>query len=376
MEIEAFNRQSLITTNMKIRRRNSKKMNPLARMLFGALALLGAFVLLWTNEGRVNLADVAKKSEATSAERVDPALEGEFVSVTGRLETAVPVNDPLYLRPAEFVQLNRWAEMYAWVEDEETDGDFTDYTYELEWTDDPRSAEEFYYPEGHANPPMPLYDETFTAVSATVGAYQIDPQRMQLPRPESLTLSRQNVLEGPYQIDEEYIFEGDGMLDMPQLGDMRVSYTAVPANITATAFGLQSGSEITAYVHRGKTELYRTLAGDREQAILRLNTEYKNLLWGFRVMGFFVMWLGLGLLVSPLTALLSFVPVLGNLGRKAIGAVTFMLALVLAALTSSISALVHNVWALLFVALLLGGGFYWWQRNQEELPRRSDWSNS
>ncbi|MCP4427999.1 MAG: hypothetical protein GY803_26230 [Chloroflexi bacterium] len=353
---------------MKVRR-NSKRMNPFARMLLGVLVMLGAFVLLWTNEGRVNLADVAKKSEQTSAESVNPALEGEFVGVTGRLETAVPVNDDLYLRPAEFVQLNRWVEMYAWVEDEETDEGNTNYTYEMMWTNDPRSAEEFYYPEGRSNPLMPVYDATFTAEAATIGDYQINPLQMTLPKPETLPLSAQNVQEGPYRIGEEYIFEGKGTLDNPKLGDVRASFTGVPSGIAVTAFGKQTGIEITAYVHREKTELYRALAGNRDQAILKLNTEYKNLLWGFRVMGFMMTWAGLGLLASPLTSLLRFVPVLGNLGRKAIGAVTFVLALLLAGLTSAVSALAHNVWAMLFLlALLLGGGFYWQRRNQEKAP--------
>ena len=81
-------------------------------------------------------------------------------------------------------------------------------------------------------------------------------------------------------------------------------------------------------------------------------------------MGFFAMWLGLGLLVSPLTALLRFVPVLGNLGRKAIGAVTFALAALFSLVIIIVSALLHNLWALLTLAVLLGAGFYIWQRNQ------------
>jgi hypothetical protein len=88
------------------------------------------------------------------------------------------------------------------------------------------------------------------------------------------------------------------------------------------------------------------------------------MLWGFRAMGFFAMWLGLGMLVSPLTALLRFIPVLGNLGRKAIGALTFVLALLLSLVIIVISALLHNIWALLTLAVLLGAGFYFWQRNQ------------
>lgn len=347
-----------------MRRRRETK-NPFVRMLFGGLVLLGAVVLLWTNEGRVNLADVAVKSRPVGADVVDGANEGEFVSVTGRLDTAVPTTDDLYLRHAEFVQVNRRVEMYAWVEDEETNDNSTTYTYELAWTNDPRSAEEFAEPTGHENPPLPVYGETFTAVSATLGAFQIDTQQMELPRPQPLALSLQNVLEGPYRISEEYLFEGKGSLQTPQLGDVRVSFTAVPAGITATAFGVQTGQTFTSYDYRGRAELYRILAGSQSEAIKQLDTEYKIMLWGFRGLGFFLTWLGLGLLVSPLTALLRFIPVLGNLGRKAIGALTFVLALLLSLMIITISALLHNVWAVLTLTALLGAGFYLWQRNRQ-----------
>jgi hypothetical protein len=350
------------------RRRESK--NPFVRMLFGVLALLGAVVLLWTNEGRVNLADVAVKSKPVNANEINPANEGEFVSVTGRLDTAVPTTDDLYLRRAEFVQVKRWVEMYAWVEKEESDEDSTSYTYELTWTNDPRPAEEFNSPNGHRNPPLPVENATFTAVSATLGTFEVDTQQMQLPRPESLALSYQNVLEGPYHVGEKYLFEGKGSLATPQLGDVRVSFTAVPAGITATAFGVQTGQTFTPYDYRGRAELYRILAGSQAEAIKQLDTEYKIMLWGFRVMGFFAMWLGFGLLVSPLTALLRFIPVLGNLGRKAIGVLTFVLALLLSLIIIIISALLHNIWALLTLAVLLGGGFYLWQRNRAAVDGR------
>jgi hypothetical protein len=345
------------------RRRESK--NPFVRMLFGGLVLLGAVVLLWTNEGRVNLADVAVKSKPVSADGVDAANEGEFVSVTGRLDTAVPTTDDLYLRRAEFVRVKRWVEMYAWVEEEESDEDGTSYNHELTWTNDPRPSSEFQRPEGHENPPLPVESATFTAVSATLGAFQIDTQQMELPRPQPLALSLQNVLEGPYQISEKYLFEGKGSLQNPQLGDVRVSFTAVPAGITATAFGVQSGPGFAPYNYRGRAELYRILAGSQADAIKQLDTEYKIMLWGFRGMGFFLMWLGSGLLASPLTALLRFIPVLGNLGRKAIAALTFVLALVFSLIVIVISALLHNIWALLTLVVLLGAGFYLWQRNRQ-----------
>ncbi len=344
------------------RRQNTK--NPFVRMLFGVLVLLGSVVLLWTNEGRVNLADVAVKSKPVNANEINPANEGEFVSVTGQLDTAVPTTDDLYLRRAEYVQVNRWVEMYAWEEKEESDDNSTSYDYELTWTDDPRPASEFYWPEGHENPPLPVHNETFTAVSATLGVFQIDTQQMELPRPKPLGLSLQNVLEGPYRISEEYLFEGKGSLETPQLGDVRVSFTAVPAGITATAFGVQTGQTFSPYDYRGRAELYRILAGSQAEAIKQLDTEYKIMLWGFRALGFFAMWLGLVLLVSPLTALLRFVPVLGNLGRKAIGAFTFVLAFLLSLIIIIISALLHNIWALVTLAVLLGGGFYLWQCNQ------------
>ncbi len=285
-------------------------------------------------------------------------LEGELVAVTGPLETAGPIGGDYYLRPGDYVQINRWVEMYAWVEEVERDDDGTDYYYELEWTDNPLPPEEFYWADGHENPPLEIRDETFTVESATVGQYQIDPGRIKLPRAKALSLSIQKVYEGPYRIAEDYIFEGEGTLAQPVLGDIRVSFTTVPANMMVTVFGRQTDNAITPFDYNDKIQLYRALAGERSQAIDQLNSEYKNLLWGFRILGLLIMWLGLNLLASPLTSLLRFAPRLEQIGNWAIRGLTFVLALVMATTVMLISAIVHNIWALLTVLLLAGGAIY------------------
>jgi hypothetical protein len=132
-----------------------------------------------------------------------------------------------------------------------------------------------------------------------------------------------------------------------------------------TAFGRQTGSEIARYHHDEETQLYRVLAGDRSQALGQLNREYRNLLWGFRFLGFLLMWLGLNLLVSPLTFMLRFIPALGNIGRWLLRGVTLALALIFSLTIMIVSAIAHNIWAMLILLLLLSASIYVWRERKQ-----------
>ncbi len=356
-------RESILRRGRFGRRRKNKRGGVIARILFGLLIIAGSLVALWLNEGRVNWADAARKSTAVDA-AYNPDTEGEFVSVTGLTATSAPIGDDRYLRAGDYLRVDREVEMFAWVEKEDSDEDETSYTYELEWTDDPRPASEFNWPDGRENPPFPVTSETMTAVSARVGAYQFNTETIQYPYTDPVPLSMETVLEGPYQITEKYIFQGKGTLAQPELGDIRISFEAVPANVTMTAFGVQRESSLIPYNYRDKGELYRILTGDRAAAVARLQTEYRNLLWGFRIGGALLMWLGFGLLFSPFTRLLDFVPVVGGVGKLAVTAVSFILAFTISLTAILISAILHNLWLLLLVlaVLIIGGGWFWRQR--------------
>ena len=88
-----------------------------------------------------------------------------------------------------------------------------------------------------------------------------------------------------------------------------------------------------------------------------MESQYKLLLWVFRVIGFILMWTGLSLLFSPLIQLLDIVPFFGDIGKSVIQGITFVVALILSAITIAISIVVHNAIALgITISILIIGG--------------------
>ena len=88
----------------------------IAGVATGGVLFITSFVILWVNEGRVDLSQIARKSTQIPSAAVDAASEGKFVSVTGPLTVAGKLGDAPYLLPGDYVSLDRQVQMYSWVE--------------------------------------------------------------------------------------------------------------------------------------------------------------------------------------------------------------------------------------------------------------------
>ena len=89
-------------------------------MLVGVVLFVVAFPLLWWNEGRTDLGNVAKKAQVVAPQPASATGEGKLVAVTGPLATEDQLQDPKYLQPGAYVKLQREVEQYAWVETKKT----------------------------------------------------------------------------------------------------------------------------------------------------------------------------------------------------------------------------------------------------------------
>jgi hypothetical protein len=176
----------------------SNIMESIKGVAVGALLFFASFWVLWMNEGRVDLSEVAKKSVAVKADSVDKGADGKFVSVTGDLKVDGKIEDPELLQPGEYVSLDRQVEMWAWTEKKSRDEKKkvggskevkTTYTYEKEWTDKPWPPSKFEYAKGHENPSLPIQGQTFSAKKAMIGAYSFNPGEASLPSGEQLKLT-------------------------------------------------------------------------------------------------------------------------------------------------------------------------------------------
>jgi hypothetical protein len=350
----------------------SRLMGSVVGVLFGILLFFGSFFVLWINEGRTDLSTIADDSIAVSAASVDPANEGKLVAAAGTLSADEPLGDPEYLRSGAYLTLERNVEMYAWEENSSSTSETnlggsetttTEYTYEKGWTSSPESSSSFEVPSGHQNPELTVDEAYFTASSARVDAFEVDLDSMSLPSSESVPLDNNSLVQGVNgRINEDYLYMGKGTPQSPQVGDVRISFSAVPSGVDVTAFGEQQGSALVPFV-RGNDQLYLAHAGDRASAIEALHTSYQVMGWVFRVVGFLMMWIGMGMVSGPLSTFLDVLPIFGSVSRNLIGFFTFGIALVLTAITVFIAALLQNIIALFVLLLFVVGvaGFLYWR---------------
>jgi hypothetical protein len=336
-------------------------------LLIGVLIFFLAFFILWNNEGSVDFSRVARTSVPVAASTLDSGASGKLVSLSGKMSTVDLVSDPQFLKPGSYLQLSRRVEIFAWQEKSQSETQDklgggsetkTTYTYTKVWTANPKDSSRFQVPAGHENPPLPVESMTFTALTGKLGVYSIDPQNMELPKPVPLGLTAEMLLPGQ-TLSGGLIFSGKGTLQSPQVGDLRISYAAVPSPINVTAFGKLEEDSLVPYLYKGKDKLYRAVKGSRDEAIAQMAAEHSAAVWAVRIVGFLMMWGGLFLFLNPLNAILKVLPWLGTAGRWMTGIITFPVALVLTVITVVIAIVAHNIWLLLAVLAALAGFVYW-----------------
>lgn len=337
-------------------------------LVLGLILFFASFFVLHWNEGRVDFSQIANTAVEISATSPHTAAQGKLVSTTGSLTSTQLLGDNLFLKSGKYIAIRRDVEMFAWDENKRTETQknvggsetrTTTYTYTKEWVDKPDNSSSFKSPEGHYNPPKSLPNFTGRVSEAKVGIYSLDLKNIDLPTWQRLQLNQQNItLQGGFSLVGNYLFKGNGTLENPQVGDLRLQYFVLPNGMNVTVFGkLESNNRITPYFYQDQHRLYRIFTGNREQATSQMKTESQILTWVLRLVGFVMMWIGLALALEPISVILDFLPFLGSITRGITGASTFIIAFVLSSITILVSMLLHNLIALAItvaVAVVVG----------------------
>jgi Transmembrane protein 43 len=351
-------------------------------ILIGLLLFLGSFVLIYINEGRTDISKIAQKAVSIESSAVSAEHQDELVVTTGDVMAASQIGD-VFLKDGDYVYLRRVVESYAWEEDKETDNDtdITTYTYKKVWTSSPDDSSKFNQTAEHVNIMPSIESQSFVADDAKVGVYEVDLDKMTLPGLEKITLSNENVILGgraleegeeyfedindiPAELSGEYIYKGFGTVEASAIGDVRVSYMALNSGEEMTVFGVLKDSAIKTYVDGDKNKLYRGFLGTAEEAVAQMSDEHDTSIWLLRVLGFVLMWMGLGMILAPISAVLDFVPLIGSLSKSLIGIVTFIIAGILTVVTIMISMIAHNIFAMIGIVVIFAGGVYLYLQNQ------------
>jgi hypothetical protein len=137
-------------------------------------------------------------------------------------------------------------------------------------------------------------------------------------------------------------------------------------NTNATVFGKLDGDTVGAYYDDG-TKLHYLFPGTRDAALANMHQEYVIALWAVRALGFILMWLGLMMILGPISVLLDVLPIMGKVSRSAVGIVTFLVALVLSVVTMLVSKLLHNPIAVMaVVVIVVAAGVYYFKKHRKK----------
>ena len=357
----------------------------------GVVLFALSFGVLFWNEGRAvkrarALDETAAGTVSVQAAAIDPANEGKPVHFSGAA-TGQKLADPTFGVARDAIHLHRVAEMYQWDEDEkrETTKDTvgggkttkTTYTYKKVWSESPIDSSKFRQANGHQNPPaMRVRGEKWAAKQVNVGAFRLPRSLVSridnfepVPVNESMlnklppSLGRGAVAsEGrfylPYAVNPQVKVNPE----QPQVGDIRVSFKAVPPG-PVSVVAKQAGGTLEAFqTSNGPVELLYVGAHTVDAMFKSEHTKNNLLTWILRVAGFVVMWVGLATALNPLKVLADVVGILGDVVGAGVGLISGLVALTLSVSTIAVAWLVYR--PLLGTALLAvaAAGVWWFTR--------------
>ena len=333
-------------------------MDSLIGVLVGVGLFFVSFILLFWNEGRLDIGKYVDKN----AVMVSVAEAGDLSYVTDNIQ-ADSFGDTYLQKSNNYIQIKRIPEIYAWQEIIESDsktelgGSETTtkrYVYEMKWLSRPKDSDSFKEPEGHRNPQFTFLGANLYSPSALVGGYTFEPQKTNIPFVEVVFLTEENAIEtnGFALQGNQFLYDRVGASNNAEIGDVRIYYEGVEANKIGTIFGLAENNKISTYNPEEEKVLHLRY-GNRDEAIATLRQEHSTETWIFRGLGFVSMWIGMMFILRPLPILMSIIPILGRASSGIIALVTFFVALALSTITILASIIFHNIWFLIGVIAII-----------------------
>lgn len=331
----------------------------------GLAFFVGAFPLLWWNEGRAvktqkSLEEGQGAVITVPADRVNPANNMKLVHLTGRADTSETMTDPQFLVSApNAIKLRRNVEMYQWEENKETktrkklgggEERVTTYTYDKKWSDRLIDSSNFKEAEDHHNPSaMPFESREAQAEHVTVGAFSLTRSLVdKLNEFEPVSLTPEHLaalpddLKSKLKVANNSFYAGEDPQNA-QIGDARITFSVVkPADVTVVS--KQSGTTFEPYRASAGMDIEMLKRGvftaqAMFESALRENT---ILTWILRAVGFFLMFIGLAMFFRPISVVGDVVPMFGSLLAFGTGLFAFIVAGVLSIGTIGVAWIVYR----------------------------------
>ncbi|MCR5266600.1 MAG: TMEM43 family protein [Cyanobacteria bacterium RUI128] len=367
---ESFTETSKISYGTNIK-------NSFGGCIIGLIIFLLAFVVLWKNEGN-NVAQIAKanyiKKTAIeiSADKIERENDNKLVQLSGNAITDTTLSDGIVTLPKVFA-LARKVEMYQWEESVETTskdelgGSTTEtktYTYDKVWSGVEINSKNF-KKQNYKNPPFPIKSATLFAKSGKLGEFTLTNKQSQAMH--DYTEYDELPPNHKYKIFENKYYTSINP-ENPAIGDIRISYGYVPTNTEISIIGRQkSDNTLTSYSYKD-SPIYLQQSGEKTKgemvsAFRKGNRMITNL---FRILGWFMMYIGLNMFINPLVVIFKVVPFVESIVGFLTSSVIFLISVALSLLTISIAWFAYRPFLTLGVLAVIGLIVYEVKRKMKE----------
>ncbi len=339
---------------------NEGPRSSLGKMAGGFGLFVLSFPLLFWNEGRAvetsrSLEEGAGTVTSVAADTVVPQNEGKLVHLTGEATSDQAISDDTFAVSANGLRLMRTVEMYQWEEKTKTENKknasgkkkkTTTYTYNTVWSDELIDSAEFEITKGHLNPAeLPWPNKTTNGQGITLGAFSL-PENLVAKitdwQPVTPTAEAATQVSSDALVHQDYIYIGEDPTD-PAVGDVRVSFRVAPHQ-QVSVIAKQLGSTFEPYQTEAGMPINMLTAGtvSADQMFTSALEANTTLTWILRLVGFLMMFGGIRGIFRPLTRIMEFIPLLGDLVNMGVGLFAGVLAVLLSLITISVGWIAHR----------------------------------
>ena len=146
----------------------------------------------------------------------------------------------------------------------------------------------------------------------------------------------------------------------PEVGDVRITWTYIPDTVAISVASCQMGNTFTPYVAENGYKVDLLQMGTRSKDLMFQAAKDGNTMWTWilRLAGWFMMYIGLGMILKPLSVLGDVLPIIGNILEFGISIISFFVSSIVALVVISIAWLFYRP-LLGIVLLAAAGGLVW-----------------
>ena len=143
----------------------------------------------------------------------------------------------------------------------------------------------------------------------------------------------------------------------PQIGDVRIKWSYIPDTMPISVAACQQGNTFTPFVAENGKQVSLLEMGTKSKDVMFQNAKDNNTMWTWiwRFVGWFIMYIGLKMILQPISVLGDVLPILGNILEFGLGLISFIVSAVTALIVIAVAWIAYRpVLGILILAAAAG----------------------